>query len=70
MYSQDVLKVIMEGQGFEKIHEEEMPLIIREHQRKYQYIAVTLFLLANEGFIVSTFFYIDIDSKIIINFTQ
>ena len=36
--SQDVLKVIMEGQGFEKIHEEEMPLIIREHQRKYQYI--------------------------------
>jgi hypothetical protein len=28
----------MEARGFEKIHEEEMPLVIREHQRKYQYI--------------------------------
>lgn len=36
--SKDVLQEIMEGNGFEKIHEEEMPLIIREHQRKYQYI--------------------------------
>jgi len=32
------LKEIMEGLGFEKIHEEQMPLVIREHQRKYQYI--------------------------------
>jgi len=24
--------------GFEKIHEEQMPLVIREHRRKYQYI--------------------------------
>jgi len=36
--SKDVLKDIMESNGFEKIHEEEMPLVIREHQRKYQYI--------------------------------
>jgi putative 4-mercaptohistidine N1-methyltranferase len=36
--SKDVLKEIMEDRGFEKIHEEEMPLVIREHQRKYQYI--------------------------------
>jgi putative 4-mercaptohistidine N1-methyltranferase len=36
--SKDVLKDIMEDRGFEKIHEEEMPLMIREHQRKYQYI--------------------------------
>lgn len=36
--SKDVLKDIMEDQGFFKIHEEEMPLVIREHQRKYQYI--------------------------------
>jgi len=36
--SKDVLKGIMEDRGFEKIHEEEMPLVIREHQRKYQYI--------------------------------
>ena len=36
--SKDVLKDIMEDRGFEKIHEEEMPLVIREHQRKYQYI--------------------------------
>jgi len=28
----------MDGLGFEKIHDEEMPVIIREHQRKYQYI--------------------------------
>lgn len=38
IYSKDVLKEVMEGRGFEKIHEEEMPLVIREHQRKYQYI--------------------------------
>lgn len=36
--SKDVLKEVMEDRGFEKIHEEEVPLIIREHQRKYQYI--------------------------------
>ena len=36
--SKDVLKDVMDSNGFEKIHEEEMPLIIREHQRKYQYI--------------------------------
>lgn len=36
--SKDVLRSVMEFNGFEKIHESEMPLIIREHQRKYQYI--------------------------------
>ncbi|CAB9522563.1 Hercynine oxygenase [Seminavis robusta] len=38
IYSKDVLQEMMEDRGFEKIHEEEMPLVIREHQRKYQYI--------------------------------
>jgi len=38
MWSKDKLKETMEGLGFEKIHEEQMPLVIREHQRKYQYI--------------------------------
>ena len=38
IYSKDKLKEIMEGLGFEKIHEEQMPLVIREHARKYQYI--------------------------------
>ncbi|KAL7447072.1 hypothetical protein ACHAXM_010743 [Skeletonema potamos] len=38
LYSKDNLKRIMESLGFEKIHEEQMPLVIREHQRKYQYI--------------------------------
>jgi putative 4-mercaptohistidine N1-methyltranferase len=38
IYSKDILKSIMEERGFEKIHEEQMPLIIREHQRKFQYI--------------------------------
>jgi len=37
-HSKDKLREIMEANGFEKIHEEEMPVIIREHQRKYQYI--------------------------------
>jgi hypothetical protein len=32
------LKEIMEQRIFEKIHKEEMPLVIREHQRKYHYI--------------------------------
>ena len=36
--SKDALHEIMEERGFEKIHEEEMPLVIREHQRKYQYL--------------------------------
>lgn len=36
--SKDVLRDIMNSNGFEKIHEEQMPLVIREHQRKYQYI--------------------------------
>lgn len=36
--SKDILKEVMEESGFEKIHEEEMPLVIKEHQRKYQYI--------------------------------
>jgi len=38
MFSKDKLREIMEELGFEKIHEQQMPLIIREHQRKYQYI--------------------------------
>jgi 5-histidylcysteine sulfoxide synthase/putative 4-mercaptohistidine N1-methyltranferase len=38
IHSKDVLQEAMEARGFEKIHEEEMPLVIREHQRKYQYI--------------------------------
>lgn len=38
IYSKDVLKNLMEERGFVKIHEEQIPLIIREHQRKMQYI--------------------------------
>jgi putative 4-mercaptohistidine N1-methyltranferase len=36
--SKHVLQSLMEDRGFVKIHEEEMPLLIREHARKYQYI--------------------------------
>lgn len=38
IHSKDVLQTIMYDRGFELVHEEEMPLLIREHQRKYQYI--------------------------------
>jgi 5-histidylcysteine sulfoxide synthase/putative 4-mercaptohistidine N1-methyltranferase len=38
IHSKDVLRGLMEERGFEKIHEEQIPLIIREHQRKFQYI--------------------------------
>jgi hypothetical protein len=38
IHSKDVLRQLMEDRGFRKVHEEQMPLIIREHQRKYQYI--------------------------------
>ena len=38
IHSKDVLRELMEQHGFVKIHEEQMPLLIREHQRKYQYI--------------------------------
>lgn len=37
-YSKDKLKDVLNGLGFEKIHDEQMPVVIREHQRKYQYI--------------------------------
>jgi SAM-dependent methyltransferase len=36
--SKDMLTGVMEKLGFESIYEEQMPLVIREHQRKYQYI--------------------------------
>lgn len=36
--SKTILQAVMEDRGFEKIHEEEMTLVIREHARKYQYI--------------------------------
>lgn len=38
IWSKDELQSIMEGNNFKKIHEEEMPLVIREHARKYQYV--------------------------------
>jgi len=38
IHSKEVLRAEMEKRGFVKIHEEQMPLVIREHQRKYQYI--------------------------------
>jgi putative 4-mercaptohistidine N1-methyltranferase len=38
IWSNDVLRQRMEERGFIKVHEEQIPLIIREHQRKYQYI--------------------------------
>jgi hypothetical protein len=38
VHSKETLTEIMNELGFEKIHEEQIPLIIREHQRKYQYI--------------------------------
>ena len=36
--SKETLKAEMEARGFSKIHEDQYPLLIREHQRKYQYI--------------------------------
>lgn len=36
--SKDALLREMGRRGFEKVHEEQVPLLIREHQRKYQYI--------------------------------
>merc|ERR1719401_27326 len=38
LHSRDQLKEVMEELGFTQIHEEQMPLVIREHRRKYQYI--------------------------------
>jgi hypothetical protein len=38
IHSKDALRELMEERGFKKIHEEQIPLIIREHQRKFQYI--------------------------------
>lgn len=33
-----VVRELVLSQGFEEVHEEDMPLLIREHERKYQYI--------------------------------
>ena len=38
IHSIDVLRGIMYDNGFEQIHDEEIVCVIREHQRKYQYI--------------------------------
>jgi 5-histidylcysteine sulfoxide synthase/putative 4-mercaptohistidine N1-methyltranferase len=38
VFSKDTLRHLMEKRGFAKIHEQQVPLVIREHQRKYQYI--------------------------------
>lgn len=38
LWSKDQLQEMMKVRGFEKIHQVEIPLVIREHQRKYQYI--------------------------------
>lgn len=38
VHSKESLKKILESLGFVLIHDEQMPLVIREHQRKYQYI--------------------------------
>jgi len=36
--SKQKLREIMEGKGFVQVHDEAVPLVIREHARKYQYI--------------------------------
>ena len=36
--SKDVLATAMAERGFELVHRSQMPALIREHQRKYQYI--------------------------------
>jgi len=36
--AKDVLEAEMNQRGLVKVHEEQVPLVIREHQRKYQYI--------------------------------
>jgi len=38
VHSKERLAEEMVLRGFEKVHEEQMPLVIREHRRKYQYI--------------------------------
>ena len=35
---QDQLQKLMEARGFTKLSQQKLPLVIREHQRKYQYI--------------------------------
>ncbi|CAK9111476.1 Hercynine oxygenase (Gamma-glutamyl hercynylcysteine S-oxide synthase) [Durusdinium trenchii] len=39
VHSKDELQRLMEQRGFSKLSEQKLPLVIREHQRKYQYIA-------------------------------
>ena len=38
IHSNEQLQQYMSIRGFEQIHEEEIPVLIREHQRKFQYI--------------------------------
>ena len=35
--SADELKALMEALGFELLHEEQVPFLIREHARKFQW---------------------------------
>lgn len=38
VYSKDRLREVMEANGFVKVAEEQVPALIREHKRKFQYI--------------------------------
>jgi len=38
VHSKDQLQQLMEARGFKKLSQQKLPLVIREHQRKYQYI--------------------------------
>jgi hypothetical protein len=38
VYSKETLKSFLESIGFVHIYDEQIPLVIREHRRKYQYI--------------------------------
>jgi 5-histidylcysteine sulfoxide synthase/putative 4-mercaptohistidine N1-methyltranferase len=38
VYAQDTLTKYMDDLNFDLVHDEDMPLVIREHERKYQYI--------------------------------
>ena len=38
VYSDAALRALLDEHGFDLLDEEDMPLLIREHQRKYQLI--------------------------------
>jgi len=46
--AQDTLRNLLNEQSFQMVHQEDMPLLIREHERKYQYVVAHMMVFQRQ----------------------